>query len=167
MAGRQDPAGREGARALNAEPAPSRPGRHDVAALVIHDLDQARAALSAARDLGAPVLLVTAPGAAMAGGPLYLKVLLEAAAADVAGARWSALIDCGDRAGDVFAALDAGWTRLAFAGTADARARLADLADARGARLEPLPGLLLDLGSVGDPDAASRGWLMGPRVAGP
>ena len=167
MAGRQDPAGREGAGALNGDAGTGKPHPDGGTALVVHDLDQARAALMAARDLDTPVLILTAPGAAMAGGPLYLKLLLERAASDVAGARWSALIDCGDRAGDVFAALDAGWTRLAFAGTPEAGARLAEIVAGRGARLEPLPVPRLDLGGVADPAAASREWLRGARVAGP
>jgi hypothetical protein len=139
----------------------------DEAALVVHDLDQAKAALAAASGLGIAVVLVTAPGAVRHGGPAYLKALVDRAGEGFPSAEWSALIDCGDRAGDVLAALDAGWRRLAFHGSGEAAARLAEIAEARGARLEPLPLARLDLSREADPRLASRNWLKGPRVAAP
>ena len=135
------------------------------AALVIHDLDHARAALAASSGLGIAVLLVTAPGAVRSGGPAYLKAVIDRAAEGFPSAQWSALIDCGDRPGDVFASLEAGWRRLAFSGTAEAARRLGEIAAARGAALEPLPAASRDLGRTADPRSASRAWLATVRVA--
>jgi len=137
------------------------------AALVIHDLDHARAALAASSGLGIAVLLVTAPGAARSGGPAYLKAVIDRAAEGFPSSQWSALIDCGDRPGDVFASLDAGWRRLAFTGAPVAGQRLGEIAAGRGASLEHLPASSLDLAFEADPRSASRTWLSAVRVAAP
>jgi len=137
------------------------------AALVIHDLDHARAALAASSGLGIAVLLVTAPGAVRSGGPAYLKAVIDRAAEGFPSAQWSALIDCGERPGDVFASLDAGWQRLAFNGAPLAGQRLGEIVAGRGASLESLPLASLDLGCEADPRSASRTWLSAARVAAP
>jgi hypothetical protein len=99
------------------------------------------------------------------GGPTYLKAVIDRAAEGFPSAQWSALIDCGDRPGDVFASLDAGWQRLAFSGAPDAARRLGEIVAARGARLEALPAASRDLGRATDPRSASRAWLATVRVA--
>lgn len=132
---------------------------------MVHDLDHARAALAAASGLGIAVLLLTAPGAVRHGGPAYLKAVIDRAAEGFPSAQWSALIDCGDRPGDVFASLDAGWRRLAFNGAPEAARRLGEIVAARGARLEALPTASRDLGRATDPRSASRAWLATVRVA--
>ncbi len=137
------------------------------AALVIHDLDHARAALAASSGLGIAVLLVTAPGAVQSGGPAYLKAVIDRAAEGFPSAQWSALIDCGSRPGDLFASLDAGWRRLAFTGAPVAAQRLGEIIAGRGASLETLPMASLDLGREADPRSASRNWLSAARVAAP
>jgi hypothetical protein len=135
-------------------------------ALMVHTLDHVRAALAAASGLGRPVLLVTAPGAADYAGPRFLKAMIDRAAIGFPSAEWDALIDCGALGGTAFAALDAGWRRLAVADRGAVATRLGAIAAARGARVEPLPNSILDLGREADPRGAARTWLRDGRVAG-
>jgi hypothetical protein len=131
--------------------------------LVIHDLEQARAALEAARELGILIELRSAPDAAAYAGVGYLKALGELAGQEL-------LIDCGDDAGLVMAALRTGCRRLVFSGPAALAARLGDMAAQLGADLrhESVPPACLDLGPDADPGRALREWLraMPTRSAG-
>jgi hypothetical protein len=95
---------------------------------VIHHLDQARAALAAAAEFGCTLELRSAPGAAGYAGVGYLKALGDEAGHEL-------LIDCGDDAGLVMAALRTGCRRIAFSGTAELGRRLADMAEQLGAAL--------------------------------
>jgi hypothetical protein len=96
--------------------------------VVVHDLEQARAALAAAAELGCAMELRSAPGAAAYAGVGYLKALGEAAGCEL-------LIDCGDDPGIVMAALRTGCRRLSFSGSADAARRLGEMAEQAGAVL--------------------------------
>ena len=102
--------------------------REQMPAVVVHHLDQARAALAAADELGCAIELRSAPGAAAYAGVGYLKAL-----GDEVG--YELLIDCGDDAGLVMAALRTGCRRIAFSGTAELGRRLADMAAQLGAAL--------------------------------
>jgi hypothetical protein len=95
---------------------------------VIHHLDQARAALAAAAELGCALELRSAPGAAGYAGVGYLKALGDEVGHGL-------LIDCGEDAGLVMAALRTGCRRIAFSGRAELGRRLADMAEQRGAEL--------------------------------
>jgi hypothetical protein len=99
-----------------------------MAVVVIHHLDQARAALAAAAGLGCALELRSAPGAAGYAGVGYLKALGDEVGQEL-------LIDCGDDAGLVMAALRTGCRRIAFSGTAELGRRLADMAEQLGAAL--------------------------------
>jgi hypothetical protein len=95
---------------------------------VVHHLDQARAALAAAAELGVAIQLRSAPGAAGYAGVGYLRALGEHAGHEL-------LIDCGDDAGLVMAALRTGCRQIAFSGRADLGRRLAEMAEQLGATL--------------------------------
>jgi hypothetical protein len=97
-------------------------------AVVIHDLAQARGALAAAAELGCAIRLRSAPGAAAYAGVGYLKALRDAVGHEL-------VIDCGDDAGLVMAALRAGCRRLSFAGDAGTAQRLGEMAEQMGAIL--------------------------------
>ena len=103
-------------------------GAREFVAVVVHHLDQARAALTAAAGIGCPVQLRSAPGAAGYAGVGYLKALGDELGQEL-------LIDCGDDAGLVMAALRAGCRRIAFSGSAELGHRLADMAGQIGATL--------------------------------
>ena len=95
---------------------------------MVHHLDQARAALAAAAEIGCAIELRSAPGAAGYAGVGYLKALGDEAAHEL-------LIDCGGDAGLVMAALRTGCRRIAFSGTAELGRRLTDMAEQLGATL--------------------------------
>ena len=93
--------------------------------VIFHHLADARAALECA----ATVTLQTAPGAAAYAGVGYLMAVVEQAGADKA----EAIIDCGEDADIVLAALRTGWKRLLFSGRADVFVKLAQIAAQQGA----------------------------------
>lgn len=124
--------------------------------VVVHDIDQARAALAVAAELGIPIQLRSAADASAYAGLGYLKALGEAAGHEL-------LIDCHDDAGLVMAALRIGCRRLAFSGPPEIARKLADMAEQVGARLDvetTFPDAL-----VLEPDADARpachAWLKG------
>jgi hypothetical protein len=122
--------------------------------VVIHDLEQARAALAAAAELGCAIELCSAPGAAAYAGVGYLKALGDAVGQEL-------LIDCGDDPGIVMAALRTGCRRLVFSGPADVAERLADMAAQSGATLvreNTLPDRL-ELAPEEDAEQACRARL--------
>jgi hypothetical protein len=95
---------------------------------VVHYLEQARAALAAAAAAGGAIQLRSAPGAAGYAGVGYLKALGEHVGHEL-------LIDCGDDAGLIMAALRTGCRRLVFSGSEEVRRPLADMAEQLGAEL--------------------------------
>ena len=110
-------------------------GNTAVLEVVVHDLDEARAALADAARRGVAIQLRSAPDAAAYAGVGYLQALAAAAGHEL-------LIDCGDDAGLVMAALRSGCRKLAFSGDRATAARLADMAAELGAELrhEGAPG---------------------------
>ena len=111
--------------------------------VVVHDLQQARAALAEAAGCGREIQLRSAPDAAAYAGVGYLQALGAAAGHEL-------LIDCGDDPGLVMAALRTGCRKLAFSGSAELAEKLADMAAQRGATLRhetaPPDALLLPPG---------------------
>ncbi|MBM3534903.1 MAG: hypothetical protein FJX60_17890 [Alphaproteobacteria bacterium] len=71
-------------------------------------------------------------------------------------ARFTAILDCADRPGDVLAALRQGIAYVAFHGAAEVRDKLAAIAEARDARLLAPASADIDLAEVHDPVAACR-----------
>jgi hypothetical protein len=76
--------------------------------VIVHGLADARAVLA----LGAPVTLLSAPGAALYAGCLWWRGLLDAARADHPAVPVDDILDCADAAGQAMAALRVGLTRL-------------------------------------------------------
>jgi hypothetical protein len=95
---------------------------------VVHHLEQARAALAAAAEADCAIQLRSAPGAAGYAGVGYLQALGEQAGHEL-------LIDCGDDAGLVMAALRTGCRRLVFSGSEEIWRGLHDMAGQLGAEL--------------------------------
>jgi len=126
--------------------------------VIVHSLDQARAAIAAAADLKVPVTLMSARGMASFMGPLWFWKLLELAARD--GVAVTGVLDCADEPGTVMAALRTGFQLVRFTGAADMRARLDDMARQMGARVEgETPCRVLDLVDRRDAAAACRAFL--------
>jgi hypothetical protein len=101
-------------------------------AVVIHGWADARAALAAARSR---LTLVSAPGAGGYAGAAWFAALAAQgmAAFPQVAQRW--VLDCGDAAGHVLAALRAGVPAVVFTGAPELRERLASVAAACGAEL--------------------------------
>lgn len=127
--------------------------------VVVHSLEHARAVLAAAAELGIPVTLRTAPGAAAYAGPLYLKELADRALEETPRAQAQALIDCGDDPALVLAAMRMGWKRVLFRGGAEVGAKLTDIAGQLGAEIVRGAPSGLDLLDSADARAACRAYL--------
>ena len=112
--------------------------------------------LAAAAAAGTSVTILSPPGAASYWGPLYFQSLVRLAAEAEPRARFTAVLDCADRPGDVLAALRQGIADLAFHGVGEVRAKLAAIAAAKDARLIDRPDADLDLANAIDHEAACR-----------
>jgi hypothetical protein len=100
--------------------------------VVVHDLAEARAALSAAEAAGEQIELKSARDAAAYAGVGYLLALSEAVGEQL-------VIDCGDDAGLVMAALRTGCRKLAFSGPDGLFQPLAEMAEQLGAEIRREP----------------------------
>jgi fructose/tagatose bisphosphate aldolase len=128
--------------------------------IVVHSLGHARAAVNAAAALGVPLTLESARGAGGYAGPAWFKALVHEATAVCPGVEIGAVLDCGDEAGTVLAALRLGFSRVRFTGGSAARTRLAAIAAAQGAVLEEAaPDDALDLLDCRDPERLCRAFL--------
>jgi hypothetical protein len=104
--------------------------------IIIHSLAQAIAALNVAARAGRAIVLASAPDAGGYVGPGWFGALIAAAREAVPGARFSALLDCGDNVGAALAAIRSEIEGVVFIGRADVAGRLADIARQHGVRLE-------------------------------
>jgi hypothetical protein len=113
---------------------------------VVHSLDHAVAALTAAAEAGRPIAIISAPSAGVYGGPGWFKAVADAAREAVPAARFSAILDCDDDAGAAQGAIRAEIDVVIFTGRADVAERLAGIAAAAGSRLlTERPAAALDL----------------------
>jgi hypothetical protein len=111
-----------------------KPGRH---VAVVGSLAEARAALAEAA--GRPVVLVSPPGAASYLGVGYYRALVDVVRAEFPGAKIEAVMDCGDAPGFALSALRTGFRVIVLRGDPRARARVASIARAAGAKLLARP----------------------------
>ncbi|MSO77685.1 MAG: hypothetical protein EXQ87_12390 [Alphaproteobacteria bacterium] len=132
--------------------APGRP-------IIIHDLAQAATALAVAAELGVPVTLRSAPGAASYLGSPYFRALIEAAEAAVPGSQATWVLDCAEAPGYALGALRMGIRVIRVRLRPNVRRKLADIARQHGARLDTDRRKALDLLDVADADVACRAWL--------
>jgi SAM-dependent methyltransferase len=129
-------------------------------AIVVHSLDQARAALAAAAEKQIPITLLSPEGAAGALGPAGFAALIAAARASHPEVRATAILDCGDATGFALAALrHGGVDAIRIEASREVRDKLRDIAVQSGADLDETDWERLDLLDVADPAAACRNWL--------
>ncbi len=131
-------------------------------AVIVHCLEDARIALSAAQAAGCGVVLASAPGAAAYTGILWFRELLRAAQAERPEVPVTGLLDCGDKPGLVLAALGHGLPALRFTGPRKVAQRLAEICKGEGVELVTGRLKALDLGIEAAPDAACEAWLSEP-----
>ncbi len=123
-------------------------------AVVVHGLDDARAAVAA----GQPVTLLSARGAALYAGPLWWRELVRQCCEHGAGQPITDLLDCADAPGLALGAIRAGLRGLVLSPDAPGFAAVAAIAQAEGLILLPGRPPALDLAR---PGAARRlrAWL--------
>ncbi len=130
-------------------------------AVTIHDLRQARAAVAAAAEVGRPVTLLSAPGAAGTVGPAWFVALVEQAHASRPETTITGVLDCGGMPGHALAALRHGLKTICYDGPGfDAIAAIAAAMNAVVARERPPALDLIDV--IDDPadlQEACRQWL--------
>ncbi len=127
--------------------------------IIVHSLEDARAAAAAAAELGVPVTLASAPAAAGYLGALWFRELVAMAAAERPEAEVSAVLDCGGRPGHVMAALRQGLKRVRFTGRKSTARSLAELAAQYDAEIVTGAFRAHDLLDQPEPEAACRRWL--------
>ena len=130
-----------------------------VAAVVVHDLAEAKAALCAAIESGHPIAIWSAPEAALYAGTGWFAAVERRARAANPGASARFVLDCGERADLVQEAFREGIKETCFTGRASLAERLADIARKSRARLHRRRPRALDLGETIDPTAACRHLL--------
>jgi hypothetical protein len=115
-------------------------------ALVVHGRAQAEWALRVAA--GRPVLLVSAPGAALNAGPGWFKAVIEQAAAQFPSAPFAAALDCAEAPGAALAALRAGFKLIIFDLGHPSAASVLGAAQEAGAEVLGIRPEALDLGTL-------------------
>lgn len=135
--------------------------------IVVYGFYDAVAALEAAAWLGQPVRLKSPFAVSASLGPQVAWSMFRQASAAVPDAEATWVLDCGDDPGTAMAALRAGVPEMQVAVSGEARARLADIAEQRGARIaedaEDSP--ILDLADAEDSVSACRQWLQSVKNA--
>ena len=110
-------------------------------AVIVHGLNDARTVLA----MGAPVTLLSAPGAAAYAGCGWWKALIEQAGDTCRDAAFTHLLDCGEASGYALAALRIGLTRLVLLPDAPGRDAVAAIAASQGGMLLPHAPPALDM----------------------
>ena len=132
--------------------------------IIVHSLDDARAALKAASELSVPVTLASAEGAGGYAGAMWFRAVIELATAEHPAVAVTAVLDCADEAGTVLNALRHGLKRVRFTGSGATLKRLEEIARQRGAEIETgRRPPALDLWHERDPETACRAYLASKR----
>tara|TARA_R110001592_G_scaffold303226_1_gene575335 strand:- start:694 stop:1140 length:447 start_codon:yes stop_codon:yes gene_type:complete len=130
------------------------------ASVVIHDLNHAKMALSAARRTGCPVHLVSAPGAAGHLGPALFKQIIDQARAAEPAAHTTVCLDCADEPGMALDALRQGVEAVSLSAAPEVLARIKSAAAMVGGKLAGRPARTLDMANA-DADRRLDAWLTG------
>lgn len=131
------------------------------AAVIVHDLAEAKAALAAAAETGRAVAVWSAPEAAIFAGTGWFAAVERRARAANPKASAKFVLDCGERADLVQEAFRDGIKETCFTGRVSLAERLADIATKSRARLHRRRPRALDLGETKDPASACRHLLSG------
>jgi len=131
--------------------------------IIIHSLKEAKAAVTVAAELGLPITLRSAPGAAAYLGAQVFRDMIAVATGPDCAIAVTAVFDCGDDPGLALSALRHGLKVIRINAPAETREKIADIAAQTGARLEKenaeAEAPVLDLLESIDPEARVRTWL--------
>ncbi|MBT4769934.1 MAG: hypothetical protein HOO00_05345 [Rhodospirillaceae bacterium] len=127
--------------------------------IVIHGLDHARAALSAAAELEQGITLMSAPNACAYGGPAWFEHVIALTEAEIPGVLVKSVLDCGSSPGLALGAIRQGAENIRVEVSPKLRHKIADIAKTSDATLFNSPIKALDLNQVADPLQACRDWL--------
>jgi hypothetical protein len=125
-------------------------------AVIVHGLADARTVLA----IGAPVTLLSAPGAALYAGCLWWRDMISAARLEYPAVAATDVLDCADGAGAAMAALRSGVTRLVLQGDLPAWDAVRQIAVRQDGFVLARPPLALDLGAR-DGAFRLRAWVLG------
>lgn len=128
-------------------------------AVTVHDLEQAKIALTAAAAAGRPVILLSAPATAHAIGPLYFASLVRAARAAVPEVVSASILDCHKAAGRAMAAMRMGFDAVVYVGSPETVEKLSDIGEPYRCEVLTERPESLDLHDQSDPDEALRKWF--------
>ena len=138
-----------------------RPTAAPVAAVIVHDLAEAKAALAVAGEIGRMIMIWSAPEAAIFAGTGWFAAVERRARAANPEASARFVLDCGERADLVQEAFREGIKETCFTGKSSLADRLADIAVKSRAKLHRRRAHALDLGETKDPAGACRRLLSG------
>lgn len=128
--------------------------------IIIHSLQDAKAALAVAAELGVPVTLRSAAGVGRYLGASVFRDMVDEAAGPTPPITVTTIFDCGDDPGLALGALRLGLKVIRISITGDAKNRIAEIAAQTDARLdEDISTPVLDLLPLDDKEAALRSWL--------
>lgn len=123
-------------------------------AFMVHGLEQARAACSAAVETGQAITLLSPPACAQYAGIGWFTALIAEARAASPDIDMLAVLDCGDAAGRALQALSHGVRFLVIDPHCPALERLRDIASQRQATILDEAPACVDLAAAVDPKAA-------------
>jgi hypothetical protein len=128
-------------------------------AIIIHGIEDLRAALKAAASLDRALTVLSIPGAASSAGAPWFHALIQAGSAEFPNAALTAVLDCADQPGHALGALRTGCRDLLLLDSVPAWPRVRAIAEAAGARLHASPGPTFNPRFFRDPIGACRDWL--------
>lgn len=127
--------------------------------IIIHGIDDARIAVTAARSLGVAIRLCSAPGAVSYGGAAWFAEIVAAIRAEFPDVAVDAVLDCGDAPGHAMAALRSGIKAIRVTGPRRVRDKLEALARDHGATLVDFDREALDMSLCRRPEQDCLDWL--------
>lgn len=135
--------------------------------IIIHSLEDAKAALAVAAELGVSITFRSAVGAGRYLGASVFRDMVDEAAGPTPPIAVTTIFDCGDDPGLALGALRLGLKVIRISITGDAKDRIAEIAAQTDARLdEDISIPVLDLLALENKEAALRNWLSPRKVPG-
>ncbi|OHC76526.1 MAG: hypothetical protein A3G18_13215 [Rhodospirillales bacterium RIFCSPLOWO2_12_FULL_58_28] len=128
-------------------------------AIIIHNLEHARAAMAVAEKLGVALTLRSAPNAAAYLGAAVFRRIIDEAARTCPDVAFTAVLDCGKAPGQALYALRCGIKGISVDAPAEVLKKIADIAARTGAFIDNGEEEALDLLLEDDAVMACREWL--------